>query len=226
MRSLVVEDEPKIAVFVARLLEQLNGVVDIVGTLSDARHALGSFNYDLAVVDRMLPDGDALKIVTTMNVVPDRPAIIMLTARDAKEDVIEGLNTGADDYLAKPFEPQEFVARARAILRRPRLLVPPILGFGNVELNVGTNEAIVAEKTVLLRRREAMILEALLLRRDRVVTRDALIEAIYGFDDEIESNSLEAQVSRLRKKLAEIGGDVEIRSMRGIGYILRLGTDR
>lgn len=226
MRSLLVEDEPEIAVFVARLLEQLNGIADIVGTLSDAQHALSAFNYDLAVVDRMLPDGDALKIVATMSAIPDRPAIIMLTARDAKEDVVDGLNTGADDYLAKPFEPQEFIARARAILRRPRLLVPPILGFGNVELNLGTHEAVVAEKKVLLRRREAMILEALLLRRDRVVTRDALVEAIYGFDDEIESNSLEAQVSRLRKKLSEIGSDVEIRSMRGIGYILRPITER
>ena len=155
-----------------------------------------------------------------------RPAIIMLTARDDKEDVIYGLNAGADDYLGKPFEPQEFVARVRAILRRPRLLVPSILSFGNVELKLGTNEAAVADNKVLLRRREAIILEALLMRRDRVVTRDVLTEAIYGFDDEIASNSLEAQVSRLRKKLSELGGDVEIRSMRGIGYILRRASKR
>ncbi len=221
MRSLIVEDEPEIAAFVARLLGQLNGVVDVVGTLSAAQHALQSFNYDLAVVDRMLPDGDALKIVALLSEVPDRPAIIMLTARDTKEDVIDGLNTGADDYLVKPFEPQEFVARTRAILRRPRTILPQVLGFGNVELNLGTNETQVAGQAVLLRRREAMILEALLLRRDRVVSRSMLVEALYGFDDEIESNSLEAQVSRLRKKLADLGGDVEIRSMRGIGYILR-----
>jgi two-component system OmpR family response regulator len=110
----------------------------------------------------------------------------------------------------------------RAVLRRPRLLVPSVLSFGNVELRVGTNEAIVANNKVLLRRREALILGALLMRRDRVVTRAAMIEEIYGFDDEIESNTLEAQVSRLRKRLAELGGDVEIRSMRGIGYILRM----
>jgi DNA-binding response OmpR family regulator len=96
-----------------------------------------------------------------------------------------------------------------------------VLAFGNVEMQVGTNEAIVANSKVLLRRRQALILEALLMRRDRVITRAALIEEIYGFDDEIESNTLEAQVSRLRKKLAEFGGNVEIRSMRGIGYILR-----
>jgi two-component system, OmpR family, response regulator len=226
MRSLVIEDEPQIGAYLGRLLGQFNGIVDIVGSLSDAQQALGNFKYDLAIVDRMLPDGDALDIVVALSQLPERPAIIMLTAKDAKEDVIDGLNSGADDYLGKPFEPQEFIARVRAVLRRPRLLVPSVLSFGNVELNVGTNEAVVADKKVLLRRREALILEALLMRRDRVIARDALIESLYGFDDEIESNTLEAQVSRLRKKLAELGGDVEIRSMRGIGYILRMAQAR
>jgi two-component system, OmpR family, response regulator len=221
MRSLVIEDEPQIGAYLGRLLEQLHGIVDIVASVSDARQALNNFKYDLAIVDRMLPDGDALDIVTALSQLPERPAIIMLTAKDAKEDVIDGLNSGADDYLGKPFEPQEFLARVRAVLRRPRLLVPSVLSLGNVELYVGTNEVVVANNKVLLRRREALILGALLMRRDRVVTRAALIEATYGFDDEIESNSLEAQVSRLRKRLVELGGDVEIRSMRGIGYILR-----
>src|SRR5882672_4206794 len=226
MRSLVIEDEPQIGAYVGRLLGQLCGIVDVVESLSLAKQALGNFKYDLAVVDRMLPDGAALEIVTALGQMPDRPAIIMLTAKDAKDDVIDGLNSGADDYLGKPFEPQELIARVRAVLRRPRLLVPSILSFGNIELNVGTNEAVVADNKVLLRRREALILEALLMRRDRVIARAALIEAIYGFDDEIESNTLEAQVSRLRKTLAELGGNVEIRSMRGIGYILRMTQTR
>jgi two-component system OmpR family response regulator len=226
MRSLVIEDEPQIRAYVGRLLAQLNGIVDIVGSVSDAQQALGSFKYDLAIIDRMLPDGDALAIVAELSQLQERPAIIMLTARDAKEDVIDGLNNGADDYLGKPFEPQEFIARVRAVLRRPRLPAPSILSFGNVELHVGSNEAIVADKKVLLRRREALILEALLMRRDRVITRASLVEQTYGFDDEIESNTLEAQVSRLRKRLAELGGDIEIRSMRGIGYILRLAPAR
>ena len=226
MRSLVIEDEPEIGAYLARLLGQLSGIVDVVISISDARQALANFKYDLAIADRMLPDGDALEIVTALSLLPDRPAIIMLTAKDAKEDVIDGLNGGADEYLGKPFEPQEFIARVRAVLRRPRVLAPPVLSLGNVELHVGTNEATVANTKVLLRRREALILEALLMRRDRVIGRDALIEAIYGFDDEIESNTLEAQVSRLRKKLAELGGNVEIRSMRGIGYILRTAQSR
>jgi DNA-binding response OmpR family regulator len=225
MRSLVIEDEPQIGAYVERLLGALNGVVDVVGSVMDARHALANFKYDLAIVDRMLPDGDALGIVAALSILPERPAIIMLTAKDAKEDVIDGLNSGADDYLGKPFEPQEFIARVRAVLRRPRLAAPSVLSFGNITLNVGSNEVIVADKKVLLRRREALILEAMLIRRDRVTTRDGLIETMYGFDEEIESNTIEAQVSRLRKRLAELGGDIEIRSIRGIGYILRMARN-
>ncbi|MDI4238293.1 response regulator transcription factor [Bradyrhizobium sp. Arg237L] len=226
MRSLVIEDELQIGAYVGRLLGQLNGIVDTVATLADAEQALANFQYDLAIVDRMLPDGDALDLVKALTRLEKRPAIIMLTAKDGKEDIIDGLNSGADDYLSKPFEPQEFIARVRAMLRRPRLLAPATLSFGNVELNMGTNVASVADGMVLLRRREALILQALLIRRDRVVTRHDLIEAIYGFDDEIESNTLDAQVSRLRKKLNELGGNVEIRSMRGIGYILRMAQLR
>ena len=226
MRTLVIEDEPAIGSYLDRLLREVCGIVDIVETIAEARQALGTFKYDLAIVDRMLQDGDALDIVVALNKLPERPAIIMLTAKDAKEDVVDGLNSGADDYLSKPFEPQELLARVRAVLRRPRLLAPPVLSFGNVELEAGTNEVTVAGRKFQLRRREALILEALLMRRARVVARDALIEAIYGFNDEIESNSLEAQVSRLRKRLSELGGDIEIRSMRGIGYILRMSSAR
>lgn len=224
MRSLVIDDEAHIGAYVGRLLAQLNGVVDIVQSLADAREALANYQYDLAIVDRMLPDGDGLSIVEKLSRLPDRPAIIMLTAKDATDDIIDGLNSGADDYLGKPFEPQEFVARVRAVLRRPRQSISNALSLGNVELRAGTNDAVVAGKTVLLRRREALILEALLMRRDRVITREDLIEAIYSFDDAIESNSLEAQMSRLRRRLAALGGNIEIRSMRGIGYILRLAA--
>src|ERR1700681_3852284 len=183
MRSLVIEDEPQIGAYLGRLLGQLRGIVDIVGSVSHAQQALGNFKYDLAIVDRMLPDGDALDIVTALSQLPERPAFIMLTAKDAKEDVIDGLNGGADDYLGKPFEPQEFIARVRAVLRRPRLLVTAVLSFGDVQLRVGTNEAIVADNKVLLRRREALILGALLICFDRVGRPPTLIEFPYGFDD-------------------------------------------
>src|SRR5258707_11329263 len=145
MRSLVIEDEPQIGAYVGRLLGQLRGIVDIVGSISHAQQALSNVKYDLAIVDRMLPDGDALDIVTALSQLPERPAIIMLTAKDTKEDVIDGLNCGADDYLCKLFEPQEFIARVRAVLRRPPLLVPCVPSVGNVELAAGTHEALVAD---------------------------------------------------------------------------------
>lgn len=119
MRSLVIEDEPQIGAYVSRLLGQLHGIVDLVGSIADARQALDNFKYDLAIVDRMLPDGDALQVVTALGQSQQRPAIIMLTSKDAKEDVIDGLNAGADDYLGKPFEPQELIARVRAVLHGP-----------------------------------------------------------------------------------------------------------
>jgi DNA-binding response OmpR family regulator len=114
MRSLVIEDEPQNGAYLGRLLGQLRGIVDIAGSLSEAKQPFGNFKYDLAILDRMLPDGDALDIVISLSQLPERPAFIMLTA---KEDVIDGLNSGADDYLGKPFEPQEFITRVRAVLR-------------------------------------------------------------------------------------------------------------
>src|SRR5258708_19517205 len=105
MRSLVIEDEPQIGAYLGRLLGQLNGIVDIVASVSDAQQALSNFKYDLAIVDRMLPDGDALDIVTALSQLPERPAIIMLTANNAKEDLIDGLNSASDAYLSKPFKP-------------------------------------------------------------------------------------------------------------------------
>src|SRR3981189_2122885 len=151
MRSLVIEDEPQIGAYLGRLLGQFNGIVDIVGSLSDAQQAHSNFKYDLAIVDRMLPDGDALDIVTALSQLPERPAIIMLTAKDAKEDVIDGLNRGGGVSLGNPFEPQEFIARVRAVLRRPRLLAPSVLALGNAGLPAGPTERAVGGRSGLLR---------------------------------------------------------------------------
>src|SRR5438128_85915 len=138
MRSLIIEDERDLALYLGNLLNEWNGIVDITSTVGDAREACHNFTYDLAIVDRRLPDGDALQVVKALSTQAERPAIIILTARDAKEEIVDGLNSGADDYLTKPFEPQELLARIRALLRRPRATVAPKVRLGNVELDVGT----------------------------------------------------------------------------------------
>jgi len=221
MRALIVEDEPELMSYLSLLLGNAGLVVDRTDSVETALAALRTAPFDIAVVDRRLPDGDGLSIVKAMAKTENRPAFLMLTARDAKSDVIEGLNGGADDYLVKPFEPGELIARVRVLARRRHPKRSLVLNAGNLSLDLEGRNASVGTETLDLRRREALILEALVQRTGRVVTRDVLIEAVYGFDDLIESNTLEAQISRLRRKLRDAGADVEITSLRGIGYILK-----
>lgn len=221
MRALIVEDEPALMDFLCTLLTNAGLVVDRTASIDAALSALRAAPFDIAIIDRRLPDGDGLSIVKAMSAQDPRPAFLLLTARDAKADVVEGLNGGADDYLVKPFEPDELLARLRVIARRRHPKRSLVLAAGNLSLDLEGRSASVGKEPLELRRREALILEALVQRAGRVVTRDVLIEAVYGFDDLIESNTLEAQISRLRRKLRDAGARVEITSLRGIGYMLR-----
>lgn len=221
MRVLIVEDEPDLMSFLSSLLTQAGLVVDRATSIDVALAALRAAPFDIAIIDRRLPDGDGLSIVKALNAEDARPAFLILTARDAKADVIEGLNGGADDYLIKPFEPDELLARLRVIARRRHPKRSLVIAAGNLSLDLEGRRATVGTEPLDLRRREALILEALVQRVGRVVTRDVLIEAVYGFDDLIESNTLEAQISRLRRKLRDADARVEITSLRGIGYMLR-----
>lgn len=221
MRALIVEDEPALMDFLCTLLTNAGLVVDRTASIDAALSALRAAPFDIAIIDRRLPDGDGLSIVKAMSAQDPRPAFLLLTARDAKADVVEGLNGGADDYLVKPFEPDELLARLRVIARRRHPKRSLVLAAGNLTLDLEGRSASVGKEPLELRRREALILEALVQRAGRVVTRDVLIEAVYGFDDLIESNTLEAQISRLRRKLRDAGARVEITSLRGIGYMLR-----
>ena len=221
MRALIVEDEPALMDFLCTLLTNAGLVVDRTASIDAALSALRAAPFDIAVIDRRLPDGDGLSIVKAMSAQDPRPAFLLLTARDAKADVVEGLNGGADDYLVKPVEPDELLARLRVIARRRHPKRSLVLAAGNLSLDLEGRSASVGKEPLELRRREALILEALVQRAGRVVTRDVLIEAVYGFDDLIESNTLEAQISRLRRKLRDAGARVEITSLRGIGYMLR-----
>ncbi|MET0445590.1 MAG: response regulator transcription factor [Pseudorhodoplanes sp.] len=220
MRVLIVEDEPDLVSFLSSLLLGAGLVVDRVGSTEEAFQALENAPFDIAIVDRRLPDGDGLSVVKAMKGRALGTAFLILTARDAKSDVIEGLNSGADDYLVKPFEPDELLARVRAIARRRSPTRPLATTVGKLSVDLD-GRASVGNVPLALRRGELLILQALVQRTGRVVTRTVLIDALYGFDDLVESNTLESQISRLRRKLRDAAADVEIASLRGLGYILQ-----
>ncbi len=222
MRLLFVEDDPHIASAVVRNLEGSGFAVDHADTLADARACVESQRYGVMVLDLGLPDGDGLELLRELRRRRDPLPVLVLTARDAVVDKVAGFEAGADDYLVKPFAHEELVARLRALLRRPREDLGETVRVANLSYNPAAGTFTVGDGRVLvLPRREHMLLDALLRRAGRVVTRNSLEDAIWDFAQEIESNALESHVSRLRRRLARAGAEVEIRSIRGVGYLLQ-----
>ncbi|WP_315836562.1 response regulator transcription factor [Bradyrhizobium prioriisuperbiae] len=221
MRILVVEDEPEIASLLRTALERQDIVVDHVVLLADAEEAARRGVHDAIILDRRLPDGDGLTLVPRLRSLGVAIPVIVLTARRDLPDRIEGLNCGADDYLTKPFALEELLARLRTVLRRAAGLGVNEVRFGTLTFNLHHRAASVANSPVHLSRRELLVLETLIRRGGRTVSRSVLEEAVYGFQEEIQPNAIDPHVSRLRRKLTEAGAAVEIRSVRGIGYLLR-----
>lgn len=221
MRILYVEDDPEMASSLQTHLGQRGMVVDLAGSIRSAEDALRGAAYRLMLLDRSLPDGDGANLVPrARQIIPGLP-IIILTAKVAIADRVVGLDVGADDYLTKPFATEELLARIRAISRRPQGIPLPVLILGRLEFDFISREARVAGQVLSLPRRQLLVLESLALRQGRTVRREALLESVYGFDDQIQSNALDSHVSRLRRALAESDAGVEIHVMRGIGYLLK-----
>lgn len=221
MRILLVEDEAEMAAALDAAFKPYDMVVDHVQTLADAEHAAIDETHSAILLDRQLPDGDGLALIPKLRARCISTPIIVLTARGELSDRVAGLDTGADDYLAKPFAMEELMARLRAVLRRPTQVPATPLCIGRLSFDVEHREASVSGRALELPRRELLVLEALIRRMGRTVLRSALEEAVYGFDDEIQSNALDTHVSRLRRKLAESEAGVEIHGIRGVGYLLR-----
>lgn len=221
MRLLLVEDEIEMARALLVILVQHRYVVDHIQTIEDAREAIRSNVHDAVILDRHLPDGDGLTFLREMRDAGNTTPVIVLTARNAATDRVLGLNDGADDYLGKPFLADELVARLRAIVRRSENYESRTIEEGHVCLDLENKEARIGDTIIALSRREMLVLEMFMRRAGRTVLRSALEEAVYGYDDEIQSNALDSHVSRLRKKLADSGAAVEIHSIRGLGYLFK-----
>jgi DNA-binding response OmpR family regulator len=183
--------------------------------------ALATIRYDAAVLDLGLPDGDGIDVLRAVRRDGVHTPVLILTARDGLKDRVGGLNAGADDYLPKPFELEELVARLHALMRRPGGALGVTLEVGNVSFDSVAREMCIDERVVRMPRRELDLLEQLMRRAGRVVSKPWLEDALYGIDDECSSNSLEVAMHRLRKRLQTEGASVQIHTLRGVGYMMQ-----
>jgi DNA-binding response OmpR family regulator len=220
MRVLVVEDQLDLSSFIAERLEHSGYVVDRVGTLADAIEAVRTHDYPVMLLDRRLPDGDGVAILPEVRAARPGIRVLVVTALRSIDDRIDGLDAGADDYLTKPFDPNELLARIRASLRRPGSAVLPRVIVGAISFDLNNSEALIEDRPFMAPRREMLLLEALMRRAGRMVVHAVLMDEIYGFNQRIQIDALKMLVSRLRQRLRENGAGVEIHSARGIGYLI------
>lgn len=216
MRILLVEDDRMIGEAVAQALKDASYAVDWVQDGIAASDTLETGEYELVVLDLGLPKQDGLQVLQRMRADANTTPVLIVTARDAVEDRIRGLDLGADDYLVKPFAVGELLARMRAVVRRKAGSGSPLLSNGLLTLDPSTKEATCGERRCRLTAREFSLLQALLLRPGAILSRDELETRIYGWNEEVESNAVEFLIHAVRKKL---GSDV-IRNVRGMGWMV------
>ena len=220
MRLLLVEDNERFAALLKQGLAAAGFTVDVLATAEDASTALRTGRCDIVVLDLGLPDADGLSLLAEMRRRGDATPVMILTARGSVKDRVTGLQSGADDYLVKPFALEELIARLQALLRRPGNLLGLALKLGNLTLDTVAREVSVDERPTGLSPREIAVLEHLLRRSNRVIAKSLLETSLYGLSQEIGSNAVEVYVHRLRKHLAEIGARVQIHTVRGVGYLI------
>ena len=201
-------------------LEKADFAVDGFEHADEADAAISTTKYDAIVLDLGLPDGDGIDLLKSWRDRGETVPVLILTARDTLTDRVSGLDSGGDDYLAKPFAMEELLARLRALLRRPGAALGVVLTAGNISFDATSREVRIAEKLIPIPRREMAVLEQLMRRMGNVVPKDLLADSVYSFDDDVTSNSLEVGISRLRKRLTKVGATVSIHTLRGVGYLM------
>jgi len=220
MRLLLVEDDARIARFVARGLQEQAYAVDVVANGEDALYQVQINDYDVVILDVMIPGQDGFATCRGIRALGKRIPVLMLTARDAVEDRIHGLDSGADDYLTKPFEFGELLARLRALLRRPQDLRPAQLVIGDLELDTASQTAKRGNRAISLTAKEYALLEFFARNANRVIGRSEIAEHVWDESFDPFSNLIEVYVNRLRRKLGEENGQSLLQTRRGSGYIL------
>lgn len=220
MRILIVEDTCDLADAIARRLRKLGHAVDTVEDGEEADELLRREQYHLVVLDLMLPGIGGKEILSRLRRRRTRTPVLVLTARSGVDDKVGLLDQGADDYLVKPFDFRELEARCRALLRRPQGMAASAVEFGNLVFDNGAKRVSVDGAAVELSAREFRLLELLLANLDRVLSKDMLLDQLFGLDDAVAPNAVELYVSRLRRKLERSA--VKIRTLRGLGYVTEL----
>lgn len=220
MRILLVEDNRQLGALIGEALRAHSYVVDLVRTGEDADAALATAVYDAVVLDLGLPDRDGMTLLPSKSGSKLGCPILVLTARDSTQALIDALDGGADDYLRKPFDMDEFLARLRALMRRPGQTLGLRITERNVEFDTVHRRVRIAGCDVEMSRKELMALELLLRRTGTVVSKGHFETTLYGFNEEVGSNAIEVLIHRLRKKLAAAHAELEIHTLRGIGYVL------
>jgi two-component system, OmpR family, response regulator len=220
MRILLVEDDKVLADALTRALVQSAHAVDAVATGEEADRALALGVYDLAILDIGLPGLSGLQVLQRLRARKSTTPVLMLTAFDTMEDQVRGLDLGADDYLSKPFDLPVLEARVRALLRRGSNATP-FLEHGLLQFDTVGRRVFHDRKPLELSPRELAVLELLLMRAGRVVSKEQMVNHIYGWVDEVGANAIEVYVYRLRRKLEPLG--CEIRTVRGMGYLMERG---
>jgi DNA-binding response OmpR family regulator len=220
MRLLIVEDNIELARLVASGLAAAGYETDTVGGADEARDAVRSVSYAAMILDLGLPDGDGLSVLLELRRRMDPLPVLVLTARSGLQDRVNGLRSGADDYLAKPFALEELVARLEAILRRPGQLLGSSLNLANLVYDTESRQIFIDDVPRIFSARETSVLEILLRRQGRVVPKKNVEDHIFGLSGDVASNAVEVYVSRLRKQLGEYGAKILIHTIRGVGYLM------
>lgn len=225
MRILIVEDEKSLAEIIGELLGKQNYIVDIVHDGCEGYEYAMSNIYDLVLLDVMIPSLNGYELVKKLRCQKNSVPVIMLTAKSELEDKVKGLDFGADDYITKPFETKELLARIRSVTRRKEVYQGEFISYGNATLDKKNLNIFTKRMKVKLTLKEFNILEILMSNSNQIITREALAEKIWGYDYQGEYNTVEVYISFVRKKLKFIESNVNIKASRGLGYLLEVKDD-